>query len=167
MLPGTAYRTRFGVLKSPVGDGTQVATLFCITTDERIVRDERLIRAIVDSCLAPALRDEEKATLSTWLTEQDYSRDAYADRELPRFHAELVSAGTVFQVLLVSKDRTVGPGPIRQLVQGLLDSLPHLVGEVEDHQRVVGRVGRSGVRWGSAYGSFSSRATGLMSASIG
>jgi hypothetical protein len=110
VLPGTTFLTRFGVLKSPVGDGTQVATLFCVTTDERIVRDERLIQAIVDTCLAPALQDDEKTTLSTWLTKQDYSHDAYADQELARFHANLVSAADVFQVLLVSKGRTVGPG---------------------------------------------------------
>ncbi|MEV4662839.1 hypothetical protein AB0J85_12905 [Micromonospora echinofusca] len=111
-LPGTGYRTRFVALRSPAGDGTELATLFCLTRDQRLVRDRRLVRAVVDSCLAPALRDGEKSTLSTWLTEQDYSRDVYATRELPRFVVELVSRDDAFQVKLASKGRTAGPGAV-------------------------------------------------------
>jgi hypothetical protein len=107
-LPGTRYVTRFGVLRSAAGDDT-VATLFCMTADQHLSKDQRLIRAVLDSCVAPALRDGEKTALLTWLSEQDYSRDVDAKREFPRFNVEVVSVGTAFQVRLVSKGRTV-PG---------------------------------------------------------
>ena len=92
-----------------------------------------------------------------------------------------------------SRAERVGPA-LQQLVQRLLDRLAHLVGEVEDDHRVVGVVGQVRVS-GSAgrtrsatcsaaapgpagpshgnvgvtgkYGTPSSRASGLMSASIG
>ncbi|WP_229402624.1 hypothetical protein [Micromonospora okii] len=111
-LPGTAYRTRFGVTRSRDGDRSEVATLFCITSDPRLAKGRRLIRAVVDSCLAPALRGEEKAAVSTWLTAQDYSHDLFATRVLPRFVVDLVSSKGIFQVNLVSKGRTVGPGAV-------------------------------------------------------
>ncbi len=111
-LPGTNYLTRFGVMNSPVGDGAEVATLFCIVVDDHLVRDQRLIRAVVDSCLAPALSAEEKTTLSTWLTEQDYSERVYETRELARFVSVVLSMEDVFQVTLVSKGRTAGPGAV-------------------------------------------------------
>jgi hypothetical protein len=110
-LPGTDYNTRFGILKSAAGDGTEVGTLFCITSDQRLIRDGRFIRAVVDACLGPALRDEEKTTLHTWLTEQDYSGNVHEIRELPRFNAELVSAGNGFQVRLLSKGQTIPGAP--------------------------------------------------------
>ncbi|WP_343449754.1 hypothetical protein [Micromonospora oryzae] len=111
-LPGTAYRARFGVLSSPDGDGTEVATLFCTVGDQQHTKDRRLIRAMVDSCLAPALRGEEKATVSTWLNAQDYSHDVFATRELPRFVVDLVSSESVFHISLVSKGRKAGPGAV-------------------------------------------------------
>lgn len=102
-LPGAGYRSRFIVLKSPFGDGTEVAALFCTSGDEHIVRDRRLVRAVVDNCLGPALRGDEKPDLTAWLTEQDYSEDVHATREFPRFFANLVSAGTSYHVALYSK----------------------------------------------------------------
>ncbi|TDC41349.1 hypothetical protein [Micromonospora sp. KC213] len=111
-MPGTGYRTRFGVLKSSIGDGIEVATLYCIVADDRVTVDRRLIRAVVDSCLAPALRNGEAESFSSWLSQQDYSREVYAVREFPRFNAELLSiVGRVYQVRVGSKGQT-GPGAV-------------------------------------------------------
>lgn len=105
-LPGTEYRIRFGLLKSSVGEGSEVATLFCITTHERLTRDEQLIQGVVDSCLAPALTSAEEASMTTWLGSQDYSQDFSLSREFDRFDAELVSMHNIFQVRLLSKGRS-------------------------------------------------------------
>ncbi|WP_092378922.1 hypothetical protein [Micromonospora phaseoli] len=107
-MPGTGLRTRYGVLKSPSGDGTAVATLFCMVVEGKVTVDDRFLKAVVDACLAPALRTGERATLLTWLAEQDYSDDVYAQLPLTRFDARVVAVRGSFSVHLESKGRT-GP----------------------------------------------------------
>ncbi|MEV2239098.1 hypothetical protein [Micromonospora sp. NPDC049891] len=105
-MPGTGLRTRYGVLKSPIGDGKSVATLFCLVPDSKVDIDERFLKAVVDACLAPALRSEEPAALLSWLAQQDYSADVYEELPLARFDATVTAVRGSFSLHLRSKGRT-------------------------------------------------------------
>ncbi|MEV6814672.1 hypothetical protein [Micromonospora sp. NPDC051296] len=107
-LPATGHRVRFGALRSTTG--TEATTLFCMATEEVEV-DRRFLQAVVDACFEPALSDDERGNLFTWLTEQDYVRDVHTVLGLPRYNAELVAVRGSFSVRLVSRDRT-GPGAV-------------------------------------------------------
>ncbi|NGM14577.1 hypothetical protein O3597_00040 [Verrucosispora sp. WMMA2044] len=105
-MPGTGLRTRYGVLKSPTGDGESVATLFCLVPDSKVDINERFLKAVVDACLAPALRSEEPAALLSWLAQQDYSADVYEELPLTRFDATVTAVRGSFSLHLRSKGRT-------------------------------------------------------------
>ncbi|GIJ07572.1 hypothetical protein ACFFMR_10370 [Micromonospora andamanensis] len=105
-MPGTGLRTRFGVLKSPIGEGESVATLFCMVLEKKVDIDKRFLEAVIDACLAPALRADEPAALLTWLAEQDYSADVYDQLPLARFDATVTAVRGSFSVHLRSKGRT-------------------------------------------------------------
>ncbi|GIJ21647.1 hypothetical protein [Micromonospora lutea] len=105
-MPGTGVRTRYGLLKSPAGDGTSVATLFCLIPETKGDIDDRFLKAVVDACLTPALRASERATLLTWLAEQDYTVDVSEQLPLARFDATVTAVRGDFSVHLRSKGRT-------------------------------------------------------------
>ncbi|TDB84945.1 hypothetical protein E1091_17160 [Micromonospora fluostatini] len=112
-LAGFDHPVRFGLARGTTDNGVRPTSVTCTTHDEPpLVVDRKLIRALLDSCLTPALVDGEKSALSGWLTEQDYTADVYATRGFDRFNAEVVASMGVFKVRLVAKGRT-GPGAVR------------------------------------------------------
>ncbi|MFI9525294.1 hypothetical protein [Micromonospora rosaria] len=112
-LPGYDQPVRLGLVSGTDDGDNGPTSVYCSTHDDPPLRvDRKLIRALLDSCLAPALADGEQEALTGWLARQDYSADVYATRGFDRFNAEVVSAGGALQVQVQAKGRT-GPGAVR------------------------------------------------------